>query len=59
MNFWEELPENHDRLPSVENEIASMEKQNEIRVFEDKKVRTLWDEEQEKPASIAAATSRR
>lgn len=25
-----------------------MEKQNEIKVFEDKKVRTLWDEEQEK-----------
>lgn len=26
----------------------SMEKQNEIKVFEDKKVRTPWDEDQEK-----------
>jgi hypothetical protein len=26
----------------------SMEKQNEIKIFEDKKVRTLWDEENEK-----------
>ena len=25
-----------------------MEKQNEIKLFEDKKVRTLWDEDQEK-----------
>ncbi len=25
-----------------------MEKQNEIKIFEDKKVRTLWDEEKEK-----------
>ena len=25
-----------------------MEKQNEIKIFEEKKVRTLWDEEQEK-----------
>ena len=25
-----------------------MEKQNEIKIFEDKKVRTLWDAEQEK-----------
>ena len=25
-----------------------MEKKNEIKLFEDKKVRTLWDEEQEK-----------
>lgn len=25
-----------------------MEKENEIRIFEDKQVRTLWDAEQEK-----------
>jgi len=25
-----------------------MEKQNEIKIFEDKQVRTFWDEEQEK-----------
>lgn len=25
-----------------------MEKKNEIKLFEEKKVRTLWDEEQEK-----------
>lgn len=27
---------------------AVMEKQNEIKIFEDRKVRTLWDAEQEK-----------
>ncbi len=26
----------------------TMEKQNEIKIFEDKKVRTIWDAEQEK-----------
>jgi hypothetical protein len=31
-----------------ENEILSMEKQNEIKIFEDKQVRTLWDDKQEK-----------
>ncbi len=35
-------------MKGVKNQIELMEKQNEIKVFEDKKVRSLWDEEQEK-----------
>ena len=36
------------RLSEVENKPSSVEKQNEIKIFEDKQVRTIWDQEQEK-----------